>query len=74
MLFMTRKAYERDLAEARDKGAAEVLKEIEINHRFEDIYRTIDRVEETFNEALSNLEARLHDHIADFEARCPKKK
>ena len=74
MLFMTRKAYERDLAEARDKGAAEVLKEIEINHRFEDIYRTIDRVEEALNENLSDLERRLAEHIADFEARFPKKK
>ena len=71
---MTRKAYERDLAEAREKGAAEVLKEIEINHRFEDIYHTIDRVEESLNEAVSKLERRLDDHISEFESRFPKKK
>ena len=74
MLFMTRKAYERDLAEAREKGAAEVLKEIEINHRFEDIYHTIDRVEESLNETVSKLEHRLDDHISEFESRFPKKK
>ena len=71
---MTRKAYESDLAEAREQGASEVLKEIEINHRFEDIYRTIDRVEENFNTALINLENKLGEHISEFEARFPKKK
>ena len=71
---MTRKAYERDLAEAREKGAAEVLKEIDINHRFEDIYRTIDNFEKTFNETVASLERGLIERITDLEDRLPKKK
>jgi chaperonin cofactor prefoldin len=67
MFFMTRKAYENDLREAKAAGAEAAIKDITTERRFEDIYTCIDRNTSEIHDYVDTTVEEINNRLDSLE-------